>query len=71
MIHFTLVVIIVHAGAAAPQAPVVQEEQPRSIASDPGLIEWRCPDCGWWNAYESMTAFKIGSRAHLRRCPKR
>jgi hypothetical protein len=70
MIHFTLVVIIVNAGVAQ-SAPVVQE-QPIVQKPEPGFsMRYDCPDCGWWNTYDDMTAFKIGSRAHFRRCPKR
>lgn len=72
MIHFTLVVIIVQ--GAAP--PVIQEQpidQDAAIAIEPerGAINWHCPQCGWWNAYDSMASYRIGSKAHLRRCPKR
>lgn len=70
MMIYSFVIIIVNPPVVQAQ-PIVQEpEQPRSIAPDPGLT-YRCPHCGWWNAYDTMTAFKIGSKAHLRRCPKR
>lgn len=59
MINFYLVVIIVNAQGAA--APVVQK-------SDPGL-NYRCEKCGWWNTYDNLTSFRIGSKAHFRRCP--
>jgi hypothetical protein len=67
MIHFTLVVIIVQGAAPPPiqEQPIVQEQP-----IDAG-IQWRCPHCNWWNTYEDMRGYTIGSKAHLRRCPKR
>ena len=74
MIHFTLIVIVVTQGAAAPvvlEQPIVQEQPLDKQPPEPGAINWHCPQCNWFNVYETMTLFKIGSKAHLRRCPNR
>lgn len=71
---YSFVVIIITPPAQAP-SPVVQAlaivETLVKQPPEPGAINWHCPQCNWFNAYENMTLFKIGSKAHLRRCPRR
>lgn len=68
MIHFTLVVIIVNAPAQVAAPPVVQEQRLEKQSPEPGAINWHCPQCNWFNAYDNQKAFKIGSFQHLKRC---
>lgn len=72
---YSFVVIIIYPPVQAPsptvgEQPIVQE-QPLAIEPERGSINWHCPHCGWWNAYDNMASYRIGSKAHLRNCPKR
>lgn len=69
MIHFTLVVIIVHQGAAPPpvQQPIVQDE---TTPDDPVLIYVTCEVCGWRGGYDTMPSAKMGLGAHRGWCKR-
>lgn len=69
MIHFTLIVIVVNVPGAA--APIVQEQpivQVDKQPPEPGLINWHCPQCNWFNAYDNQKSFKNGTKQHLKKC---
>lgn len=65
MIYFTLIVIVVN--PVQQPAPVVQEQPIVQKWPSEGMT-YHCPNCSWWNSYDNMKAFKIGTKQHQKRC---
>jgi hypothetical protein len=71
---YSFVVIIVTLPVQAPsptvqEQPIVQEDRPAGVEEPPlDPLRWHCPHCSWWNTYDNLKAFKIGSKQHLKRC---